>query len=382
MFGPSRKVPVSVSACHRRPSNSANVWPLQKSACGARTRITMVSLSCPRTDVSIESAKPVYPPAWPSGARVPSPESPSRISPSGAAIAPGTETSRTSEMNVGSVSRAGPSGTGTITSSAIVATDPSATAPARGAHTPGSPRRVPLGAAAAIGGERQLAHRHPAAHAPHRQPPPDRVIDPEPGGVGEHDARDPEADSDRAPIAALETVQQDEDHQHLWQGSAQHLEQARQWSYASGHEQERQQCPDAHDQAHELWHGLTRHQRSHRHGCSGDRRQADHRCGQRPVPERSAERQERDQRGSRRPPACRRPGAGLGFRRVATAALLRPRTGAEVDQRRPTRGGAGIGYLDRLGVVDACDDLRSRRAAPARSPSVPCRPRRPVRRWH
>ncbi len=190
----------------------------------------MVSLSRPRTDVSIESAKPVYPPAWPSGARVPSPESPSRISPSGAAIAPGTETSRTSEMNVGSVSRAGPSGTGTITSSAIVATDPSATAPARGAHTPGSARRVPLGVGPRSVGSANWLIDTPQ-HTPHTsQPPPDRVIDPEPGGVGEHHPGDPEADSDRAPIAALEPVQQDEDHQHLWQRSAQHLEQARQWS--------------------------------------------------------------------------------------------------------------------------------------------------------
>ncbi len=123
-------------------------------------------------------------------------------------------------------------------------------------------------------------------------------------------------------------------------------------------------APTPHDQAHELWHGLTRHQRPHRHGCAGDRRQADHHCGQRPVPERSAERQERDQRGSRRPPTCRRPGAGLGFRRVATAALLRPR-----DRRRGRPTPSNARRVPASGIATGSESsTRATTSAPARSP--------------
>jgi hypothetical protein len=59
MSGPPRRTPISSSAYQCRPSNVANVCPRQKSAAGARTRITTSSLIAPRTDVSIDWAKPV-----------------------------------------------------------------------------------------------------------------------------------------------------------------------------------------------------------------------------------------------------------------------------------------------------------------------------------
>ena len=59
MFGPTRRTPAASSAYQVRPSNSAKVWPRQKSAAGARTRITTSSLRSPRTDVSIVRANPV-----------------------------------------------------------------------------------------------------------------------------------------------------------------------------------------------------------------------------------------------------------------------------------------------------------------------------------